>query len=281
MKVKFFLVACALVIASTVNAQTPNVSVVEQWQRFTIEGEEFSVKLPMRPAVNPVEISAPPRPDRVERVLLATSDGVFFAVYGHENPQPQQSLADFVAERTAYPKAKLKSKRKLEVNGFAGHEYKWVANKIPRTEQFFATKQHLYHFIADGGKEDDETVKQFFASITLGKDPEGIVLPGGPGPDGEKIYTGKEVDQKARVTKAFPPAYTEEARKNQIKGVVVVKVVLSSTGRIARINVVSGLPFGLTESAIAAVRKLQFVPAVKDGKNVSMWMQLEYNFNEY
>ena len=281
MKVKFLLFVCALFIARAVHAQTSNVSVVEQWQRYTIAGEEFSVKLPMRPAVNPVEISTPPRANRVERLLLATVDGVVYAVYAYENPQPQQSLADFIAERTAYPKAKLVSKRKLEINGFGGHEYKWLSNKKPRTEQFFATEQHLYHFIADGGAEDDETVKQFFVSITLGKDPQGIALPGGPGPEGEKIYTAKEVDQKARITKMFPPEYTEEARKNQISGVVILKVVLASNGQITKISVVSGLPFGLTERAIAAARKMQFVPAVKDGKNVSMWMQVELNFSRY
>jgi len=44
---------------------------------------------------------------------------------------------------------------------------------------------------------------------------------------------------------------------------------------------VSGLPHGLTEQAIAAARKLKYIPAVKDGKYASMWMQLEYNFNLY
>jgi len=41
------------------------------------------------------------------------------------------------------------------------------------------------------------------------------------------------------------------------------------------------LPFGLTEQAIAAARQIKFVPAVKDGRPVSVFMQLEYNFNLY
>jgi hypothetical protein len=45
--------------------------------------------------------------------------------------------------------------------------------------------------------------------------------------------------------------------------------------------VVQGLPDGLTERAIEAARKIKFVPASKEGKYVSMWMQLEYNFNLY
>jgi len=37
----------------------------------------------------------------------------------------------------------------------------------------------------------------------------------------------------------------------------------------------------LTERAIAAAKQIRFVPAQKDGHAVSMWMQLEYNFNLY
>ncbi len=45
-------------------------------------------------------------------------------------------------------------------------------------------------------------------------------------------------------------------------------------------SVVSGLADGLTEQAIvAAAKKIKFIPAMKDGNPVSMWMQLEYNFN--
>jgi hypothetical protein len=45
--------------------------------------------------------------------------------------------------------------------------------------------------------------------------------------------------------------------------------------------VASGLPHGLTEKALEAVQKIRFIPAMKNGKFVSTWMQLEYNFNLY
>jgi hypothetical protein len=38
------------------------------------------------------------------------------------------------------------------------------------------------------------------------------------------------------------------------------------------------LQFGLTERAIAAARMIEFVPAIKGGRPVSTYMQLEYNF---
>ena len=69
--------------------------------------------------------------------------------------------------------------------------------------------------------------------------------------------------------------------KNQITGTVMLRVVFSSNGDVVQIRAVRTLPFGLTERAIAAARQIKFVPAVKSGRPVSVFMQLEYNFNLY
>ena len=105
--------------------------------------------------------------------------------------------------------------------------------------------------------------------------------PGGGGGGGDRIFTGKDVTSKARLISKPEPQYTEDARKNQVTGTVVLKVVFASNGSVTNIRTVSGLPYGLTERAIAAARQIKFVPATKDGHPVSMWMQLEYNFNLY
>ena len=44
------------------------------------------------------------------------------------------------------------------------------------------------------------------------------------------------------------------------------------------IKVVSGLPYGLNDRAVEAAKKIQFTPAKKNGHPVSMWMELQYNF---
>ena len=77
------------------------------------------------------------------------------------------------------------------------------------------------------------------------------------------------------------PAYTEEARQNQISASVILKAIFAADGTITNIKVASGLPFGLEEKAIEAAKKIRFIPAVKDGKFVSTWMQLEYHFTLY
>lgn len=104
---------------------------------------------------------------------------------------------------------------------------------------------------------------------------------GGGGFDPNKIYSGKDVSSKARVLSKPEPQYTEEARKNQVTGTVVLRAIFTSGGQVSNIRAVSGLPFGLTERAIAAARQIRFTPATKDGRPVSMYIQLEYNFNLY
>jgi TonB family protein len=106
--------------------------------------------------------------------------------------------------------------------------------------------------------------------------------PGGPGGgDPNRIFSGKDVSSKARVLSKPEPQYTEEARKNAVTGTVVLRAVFTSGGQVTNIRAVSGLPYGLTERAIAAARQIRFTPATKDGRPVSMYMQLEYNFNLY
>lgn len=101
----------------------------------------------------------------------------------------------------------------------------------------------------------------------------------GTGPD--RVFSGKEVTTKARVLAKPAPEYTPEARRYGITGTVVLRCIFAADGKPKHFLVVSGLPFGLSESAIAAARKIKFTPAMVDGQPVSMYVQLEYNFNLY
>src|SRR6476659_8948666 len=104
---------------------------------------------------------------------------------------------------------------------------------------------------------------------------------GGGGGDPNRIFSPHDVTSKARVLSKPEPQYTEEARKNQVTGTVILRAVFSSTGQVTNISARAGLPYGLTERAIAAARQIKFTPATKDGRPVSMYIQLEYNFNLY
>ena len=99
--------------------------------------------------------------------------------------------------------------------------------------------------------------------------------------DPNRVYPPPQVTERARVLAKPEPQYTEDARRNQITGSVVLRAVFSRTGEVTNIRAIHALPFGLTERAIAAARKIRFRPATKDGRPVNVYMQLEYNFNLY
>jgi TonB family protein len=93
------------------------------------------------------------------------------------------------------------------------------------------------------------------------------------------VYQAKEVSQKAKITSKPPPTYAEQARMHNISGQVALTAVLCRSGHVTDIQIVKGLPFGLTESAIEAVKRVKFDPAQKDGEVVSQTMQFEYGFS--
>jgi TonB family protein len=102
-----------------------------------------------------------------------------------------------------------------------------------------------------------------------------------PDDDLERVFRGNEVTTRARVLSKPEPQYTEEARRSQITGTVVLSVVFSRDGQVINIRPVQTLCCGLTEKAIAAARQIRFAPAMRDGKPVPTYMQLIYNFNLY
>jgi len=66
------------------------------------------------------------------------------------------------------------------------------------------------------------------------------------------------------------PTYTAEARSRKIEGEVVLKVIFAASGNVQVLSVVSGLGFGLDESAENAAARIQFQPAKHDGQPVDV-----------
>jgi TonB family protein len=98
---------------------------------------------------------------------------------------------------------------------------------------------------------------------------------------GSKIYSPKSVATKARILSRGEPQYTDRARAAGVAGTVVLRAVFASDGTVKHILVVKGLEYGLTEAAVRAARKIKFLPAQIDGRPVSQYVQIEYNFNLY
>jgi len=294
MKKLISLLVWTLLIVNSSQAQTPNQTQI--WQVYTVKDEAFSVALPAPPAMDTSnELRRRPLKDRRTRLLGSYADGVVYTIEVLENPEPQQSLEEFIKGKITLARMwDLSTQRDLIVDGITGKEISSF-DRANGSVQFFATKDRLYEFTAFGVPADDPRISKFFSSLSLRKLKESIVVTDGPGRPLElavqagssddtannKPLTGKEVERKIRLGMKPQPSYTESARQNAITGTVVLRCVFASDGTVTNIRVLSGLPDGLTERAIDAATKIKFIPAMKDGHYVSMWMQLEYNFNLY
>jgi TonB family protein len=96
-----------------------------------------------------------------------------------------------------------------------------------------------------------------------------------PPPTVAKVTTPLNIISKPRAQ------YTDEARQNQIQGVVTLKVTLLANGTIGSIVPVSRLGYGLTEKAIAAAREIKFEPQKVNGVPQSVTKTIQYSFNIY
>ena len=289
MKTKLALVIAVLILAAGVRAQTSDAPDPASWLRYTVMNEEFSVTLPTLPGmVTNKTFSSALKKERRHRLITASADGVTYTIEAYENPKQQQSLAQFIAEQATDSGIDVTAGRALIISEFPGREFPYKQDGKPATEQFFATENNFYRFAAHGASMDHPGVKQFFASIAIGKEQQGTQITDGIGhpletrnEPLEKVYSGREVDQKLKLRQHPAPDYPTGANQKRLRGIVILRAVFAADGKVKNIEVLQDLPGGFTEKAIEAAKKIKFMPATKDGKFVSMWMQLEYNFNLY
>jgi TonB family protein len=64
------------------------------------------------------------------------------------------------------------------------------------------------------------------------------------------------------------PAYTDEARRLQIEGEVLLEVLFAASGEVRILRTIRGLGHGLDESAVASARQIRFRPAQRGGAAV-------------
>jgi protein TonB len=107
----------------------------------------------------------------------------------------------------------------------------------------------------------------------IGKNP-------GSGGGGDRIYgIGNEVTTPVPLRRP-PPAYTAEAMRARLQGIVVLNCVVRPDGRCSDIRVMKSLDmvFGLDQQAIASAREWRFRPGMRMGEPVSVLVTLEIGF---
>ncbi|MEK6304376.1 MAG: TonB family protein [Acidobacteriota bacterium] len=110
---------------------------------------------------------------------------------------------------------------------------------------------------------------------------QGSNVPGGNAQPGgqERVAIPTLIDTKPVLIKDAQPLYTEEARRNQTQGVVLMRLLVGADGEVKQTKVTKGLPDGLIDQAIVAAYESRFKPATKNGLAVPFWIPIVVEFN--
>lgn len=75
--------------------------------------------------------------------------------------------------------------------------------------------------------------------------------------------------------------YPKEALDAGVVGTCILKVEFAADGKIKHVLVLQDPGYGMAQEAVIAASKIRFIPVMKDGKQVSIVGNVEYNFSRY
>lgn len=84
--------------------------------------------------------------------------------------------------------------------------------------------------------------------------------------------------QPPRVKHRVDAVYPESARKKQRHGVVILRVLVETSGQVKRFEVLHSAGEDLDAAAIAAILRWRFYPARHHGKEVAAWIRVPFKF---
>jgi TonB family protein len=98
--------------------------------------------------------------------------------------------------------------------------------------------------------------------------------------DGSEIEYGTDHRAGPPSCNSTPqPSYTDDARAAKISGTILVDAIVMQDGAVKNPRILQGLPCGLNESMLAAVKTWRCEPALLDGKPVAVRVPLEATFS--
>jgi len=104
------------------------------------------------------------------------------------------------------------------------------------------------------------------------------VGPGSGGGTGGGPYRPGSGIEAPRLLREVRADYTEEARQHGIAGDVVLEIVVRRDGSVGDIRILKGLPSGLNDRAVQAVRQWRFSPARRMGTPVDVIVEVSVEF---
>jgi len=279
-------------------AQTEKYNAPIKWERYKVGDKDVSVLFPKLPIL--IQSSNVCIEQETNKYAAYAEDVVYGLniIYKSKKDVPnycqdkrkfdKDSFEGGIKEIKSFLKTEKETKfslNNLEIVKVKGESFTyWLINDFKNKRWF-----ELWVTTED---EENQTVKSFVESVKLEKNTSGIEIGGGSDrtlgdapsiPDEEKsvIKSDKNEIIPMRIILKPPASYTDAARQAQVQGTVRVKIVFVANGAIGTIIVVNSFPYGLTEQAVAAAKKIVFIPPKRNKINYSVVKIVDYSFSLY
>jgi Gram-negative bacterial TonB protein C-terminal len=298
--VKLFFTIVFLCVAGLVVAQDTNSEAPIKWQRYRDTGGNISIMLPKLPTR--FDFGDPCRQVTVSEywsyaenaaysVLIATKSPMKFPTTCKEKKIFGKETFDLELEKLAADGGVL-DERSVDASGhqvikiLRKGEPRWIVNDIAHGK---------WVELAVFSRNIESTqARTFLSSLSFEPIYTAIdIAEGASSTLGDQVVVGTGAKLRdptppiivQNVGLAFVnrprPSYSVPAREANLKGTVVLKVTFLDNGGIGPIEVIKAVPLGLTEQAIAAAKKIVFLPARDADKNITVVKQVEYSFSIY
>jgi TonB family protein len=142
-----------------------------------------------------------------------------------------------------------------------------VLSSIPELDQAAvdAVKQWVYEPMMIDGKPRG-IVFTITCRFSLDKEKKATAIEGGvTGTDQKPAVRAVGDIKPPKLIKLIKPVYPDEARKEEVEGVVIVEAITDIYGRVVNTTVLRSIP-GLDQAAVDAVKQWVYEPMVIDGK---------------
>lgn len=306
MKKIFYTFPLLILFIFTARAQTTETL---NWTRLESDAKDFSLALPTNFEVffDPNEVdgfygslkNAKKLKITDIRYVTAFYGGASFLVESYKTNLPE-------AINSYYPQASaVQEIRDFSLSGFEGKIATRFTENTYSLQIVAGRADRIYRIFGGARDKNNEALKYFLSSLKLSDKNLFVLeseLKNRVRENSVAISTLKETpflleteeaqkqideikiaDKNARPVFLFmpQPKYTNEGRQVNARGTVTMSVTFSENGNVDKITVLSGLPNGLTESAVRAARLLRFLPLEIDGKPVTIAKKISYSFTIY
>jgi TonB family protein len=96
--------------------------------------------------------------------------------------------------------------------------------------------------------------------------------------EGETVYEPGNGADLPKVVKWVRAQYTADSMRRRVKGAVLLQCVVNREGMPTRVEVIQHLDDDIDKEAVHALQQWRFEPRTKDGKPVSVRIQVKMAF---